>query len=589
MRHNITRIIEETIKQYTKSIISESTENKNMRAAKHYLYNNANMNEKKAMETIGAIKTDIPNSRLAKCKYMLALVRMFLNKELSDQTTIMQINQALKYAASGAHENEYDRNLNGMSAQDVIDKFKAFAEQEIEQDRQKLSQQQFNEEQSDYDIIKIYSFSESSQYEDYTTWCVTQDQQMWNSYTAGGERPFYFCLRKDFKTAKKEPTENCPLDNYGLSMIAVSVNPDGSPNTITCRWNHDNGANDTVMTPEQLSNVINRNFYNTFLPNTPEEIEEARKRVFKSIQSEIYDAIAYGGICEDFGFYGVSGTENMEGIEEHEDTKYERYVFESEEYGTYVLVDYEGEIVGDETFDWLTNEPLHDKKWALQILKGDKRNAIDLNGNLLSETWFDSMRRMTEVPLFIVTIGDLANVMDTEGNIMLKEWYNDVMTKPFGRWSVIVFKENEKMVINLKTGQPMFDKPVEKILPLGFVENSFTRMPKAVRLKDEYYKIYNCDGTLIAPWEIMNIGDTMHFMNENEPRYRYGIITYLKGMSEANPPLIMDDRFNLYEYVDAKHIQGCKYGVCYITKPYKKNPLRNYGLTDEYIRQYGID
>jgi len=63
-------------------------------------------------------------------------------------------------------------------------------------------------------------------------------------------------------------------------MIAVSVNDDGSCNTVTCRWNHDNGGDDNIMNEEELSKLIGRNFYEVFQPYSPQEL---KKRMLENI------------------------------------------------------------------------------------------------------------------------------------------------------------------------------------------------------------------------------------------------------------------------------------------------------------------
>ena len=80
-----------------------------MSAAKHYLYDKKGFDEQQAMKCIGSIKTNIPNSRLGKCKFMLAMVRMFCNGEFNDGSTIMDVNKCLKYATSNTHINEYNQ------------------------------------------------------------------------------------------------------------------------------------------------------------------------------------------------------------------------------------------------------------------------------------------------------------------------------------------------------------------------------------------------------------------------------------------------------------------------------------------------
>lgn len=63
-----------------------------------------------------------------------------------------------------------------------------------------------------------------------------------------------------------ERGNNCPLDEYGLSMIAVSVRKNGRLASSTTRWNEASQGNKT-LTPQQISNLIGRDFYTVFIPN----------------------------------------------------------------------------------------------------------------------------------------------------------------------------------------------------------------------------------------------------------------------------------------------------------------------------------
>jgi hypothetical protein len=56
-------------------------------------------------------------------------------------------------------------------------------------------------------------------------------------------------------------------------MIAVSVCPDGSINSSTCRWNHDNGGTDAMFDYVQISKLIQRNFFDELKPNSEEKKE----------------------------------------------------------------------------------------------------------------------------------------------------------------------------------------------------------------------------------------------------------------------------------------------------------------------------
>ena len=195
---------------------------------------------------------------------------MALNDELNDYETIGKLNQTLKLLAT-AHADEYDNNLNGIAANELIERFRTESNVEYSNDVKAHNATQFVEN-THYKIYRIENFDEASKFSTYTSWCVTEGENNYDAYTNNGYGLFYFCIRDDFKAVKAVPSEGCPLDNYGLSMIATSVDEDGKCNTITCRWNHDNNGNDNIMTPMQLSKLIGRNYYQVFKPYTKEEL-----------------------------------------------------------------------------------------------------------------------------------------------------------------------------------------------------------------------------------------------------------------------------------------------------------------------------
>ena len=250
-------------------LLTESQESKSISAAKKLVMQRLGYDEQQADKFVRMdLRQDLPTLRTPQGgKFILGVTRMFCDGELSDASTIGNLNTTLKYVASDAHINEYDRNLNGMSAQDLISRFTKNVEMDLENDRNEVGAMQFNGN-SDYDIVRIDSFEQASEYGDYTSWCVTHDENMFDSYTNGGINQFYFCLKNGFEQVPQEEGEGCPLDEYGLSMIAVCVNENGGLNTCTCRWNHDNGGNDNIMTTKEISEVIGMRFYDAFKPNT---------------------------------------------------------------------------------------------------------------------------------------------------------------------------------------------------------------------------------------------------------------------------------------------------------------------------------
>ena len=250
-------------------------EGTNMKRARKYLESKGYSPEQR-QQTLDYIRTDIPNSRLQQCKFLLGVTRLYIEGQLNYGNAIANLNKTLKYIASDAHVNEYDYNLNGENVDTLVQRFASAAKSDLEQSKNASNERQLTVN-NNYKIVPINYFKESSKYKKYfpnndkQRWCVTHDENMYNSYTNNGSGRFYFCLRKGFENEPRVEGEGCPLDSYGLSMIAVSVTKEGEVNTITCRWNHDNGGNDNIMTIEQLEDVIGRNFYQTFKPYTSEE------------------------------------------------------------------------------------------------------------------------------------------------------------------------------------------------------------------------------------------------------------------------------------------------------------------------------
>ena len=257
--------IDESINKY---LLTESQESKSISAAKKLLMQRLGYDEQQADEFVRVkLRNDLPVLRTPEGgKFILGVTRMYIDGELNDANIIGNLNSTLKLVASDAHINEYDRNLNNISANDLINRFAKAISDNLNAEKEEINQMVFDTP-SDYEIVKIDSFEQASEYGKYTSWCVTHNRNMFNSYTSEGMNQFYFCLKNDFEYIKPNKGENCPLDEYGLSMIAVSVDEKGMLNTCTCRWNHDNGGNDSIMNTKEISQVVGVNFFDVFKPS----------------------------------------------------------------------------------------------------------------------------------------------------------------------------------------------------------------------------------------------------------------------------------------------------------------------------------
>jgi len=207
---------------------------------------------------------DIPNVRLSDFHLFPAVTRMVLNNMDSlSAEVIQQLNEYLLVVAPKAKEQGFNQDLNGMSLQEFFDTFKGDVENTIKDERSKSSSfGQGDGTYNGYNIVPIKTYEEAKGYNKYTDWCVTSMPDAFSRYAGNGL--FYFLLKKGFENVEKKVGENAPLDEYGLSMIAVSFDMNGSVNTISCRWNHDNGGNDNVMSPEQVSEVIGADIHTIF-------------------------------------------------------------------------------------------------------------------------------------------------------------------------------------------------------------------------------------------------------------------------------------------------------------------------------------
>lgn len=249
-------------------LITENRASKNQSLARKMVRSiNPNLNDKEFTENV---LHDIPNVRKADFHLYPAVVRFVLNAGSSlDANTILELNKYVGVIAPKAKELGLDQNANGMTLQDFFNQFKGNVSQSETDDREASAQYGENNDGNNngYKIVPIPTYDDANEYSRYTDWCVTQGEEYFLKYTNNGSGIFYFLLKEGFENVPREQGPNCPLDEYGLSMIAVSFRDDGSINTVTCRWNHDNGGNDFVMTPEQLSKLIGADIYSIFNPD----------------------------------------------------------------------------------------------------------------------------------------------------------------------------------------------------------------------------------------------------------------------------------------------------------------------------------
>ena len=142
-----------------------SRQSKNIRKARKVVKVLSPFND--PQQVIDIVRHDIPNARLNNCKYLTGITRMYLNNELYDQKTAKKINDTLKLITI-AHADEYDNNLNGMTANTLIGRFNTEVEIDYKSDVKAHNSTQFIENKR-YKIYRVDSFEKAKKFSPYTS------------------------------------------------------------------------------------------------------------------------------------------------------------------------------------------------------------------------------------------------------------------------------------------------------------------------------------------------------------------------------------------------------------------------------------
>ena len=419
-------------------ILTEGRQTKNRNAAKNYIMQKLGYSESGAMKFIGQLKVKIPSVRLQQEKFLLGVARLFIDGDLSvdDDFKCTNFNQTLKLIASDAHVNEYDNNLNGMSAYELINRFADVRVGELSKRKELMGGKQYRKN-NNYTIVPINSYEEATKYAKYNEWCVTYSEDMFDDKTCHGAGRFYFCLRNGFENVPKKAGPNAPLDAYGLSMIAVSITMEGEPNSITCRWNHDNGGSDNVMDDEQLSDLLGVNFYNVFKPYTREELHAKGFILFDEVQPMLDNGVSptdifefVGGFNDGYAMVKLNRKWNFinrnnkllsdtwyDGVDDF----YNGYA-KVQSGNKWNLIDKNGKCISDTWFDWV--EDFYNG--YVRVLLNNKWNFIDTHGKLISDTWFDDVDNFYD-GYAKVQSGNKWNLIDTHGKCISDTWFDLVL------------------------------------------------------------------------------------------------------------------------------------------------------------------
>ena len=271
-----------------------------------------------------------------------------------------------------------DKNLNGLTYEELMEKFAPRMEVYRNEVKERLGQGR-NVEDKHYKIIAIndtvnnqgmvepddYGKRVLDMLDNYTDWCICGQFGLWEyaQYLSNGGK-LYILMQDGFRDIPKERGENCPLDEYGLSLIALIVGTDGLPDNVTTRWNHEFGGenHNNMWNAEQIQELTGINYLATFKPRSAQQLRQmhlaeskipaAQDQVHNKVNAGIMDAVTAGGMMEE-------GQGNLE-------TWYRGY---NTKYGS----DYDHLL-------WLTDDINYARAYGNRVeevvLDGDKLNSI---------------------------------------------------------------------------------------------------------------------------------------------------------------------------------------------------------------------
>ena len=419
----------------TKNVLNESQESESIKSATRLYMERTGRSKEEADKFVRIdLRASFPPLRDKKIgKFILGVTRMFLDGELSDATTIANLNTTLKYVGDPTHINEYDRNLNGLSAQDLIDRFAPARKQDMEKDKAELGKTQYTAK-NEYKVVRIDSFEQARQYGGYNDWCLAQPngENMYNSYTSDGVNQLYIILRDGFENEARVAGSNTPYDSYGLSMMTVIVDPYGQMTQSTTRWNHENGSTDSAFTPKTMSEVIGRNFYEVFKPNT--KFKDGLENALNRLRNGEHPSVVFNWIGdENVGMLPVEFMGKMNYLTKDNRILMGQWVDDArnfreglavvEVYGKgYNFINTKGEIISKNWFDYVY---AFDEGISRVYVKGKGWNYINTKGKLLSQTWFDGAYDFADGFGCIYVNGKGWNFINTKGEIISKTWFDN--------------------------------------------------------------------------------------------------------------------------------------------------------------------
>lgn len=255
------------------NLITESQEDKSQKKAIALLMQKRGLSKEDANEFIRKELREYVTALRSKRggKFTLGVTRIAIeNWGRLTTDNVMELNNALSCIIDTDElYDKYDQNLNNESIDNLVDATESriidkqeWIKKGIERIKGSLRPN------TKYKIKKIDTYEQAKGYgygindcrQKITPWCVCTSDYTFNSYTKGGIKQFYFCLRDGFEQMdEKDP-------DYQMSAIAVLVGPDGFLDPADGVFDrYDINLTDHVNEIE-LSKLLGVDFFEVFKP-----------------------------------------------------------------------------------------------------------------------------------------------------------------------------------------------------------------------------------------------------------------------------------------------------------------------------------
>lgn len=302
-------------------ILNENAEYTSRKKAEKYLIDSDFFKNLKNLDKYGNIECDSPEDSYEKLaidnylriylrekitslrskkgsKYLFGCVRI-IHEEGLPTSDYGKLNTIVKTISSD--EDLYkniDNNFNNLDLDTIYDKIQDYLAKFGDRTEQENKKKGF--ENKLYKVVEIENFEESTEYSDYTDWCITSSSYMFSNYSNEGSKTIYYILRNDFKEFPKTAQEWMKMnddykynDAYGISMICVIVDENGEMTDSVTRYNHnltpDSGDVQNAFTETEIEELLGCNFEEVFVPNPKED--SSFLKTYKKEKANVLDDV----------------------------------------------------------------------------------------------------------------------------------------------------------------------------------------------------------------------------------------------------------------------------------------------------------